>query len=233
MSAPLPPAAALGLQLLANQIWETCTANPNQVDDSLAALHRAVESALLSGLDPANIVEATEGLVTEAEAKGLRANIMPRLVQAPDPSQHRCHIHRSYHLTCAEFDLLLADNGACCKICGSVPGPHESSLLIEHDHAFGRRAVRGITCISCNKRVEAHEKGRKFNRDVSVYLRDPWYRRAELTNLDCSATCHRASHRRAVPADVLVGASWMFRRVIVERLKAQRAGEKQDAPLPE
>jgi hypothetical protein len=59
----------------------------------------------------------------------------------------RSYIWRTYEITEDEYDLLMADQGGRCAICGTRPtGP--ARLHLDHDHQTGRR--RGFLCFRCN-----------------------------------------------------------------------------------
>lgn len=72
-----------------------------------------------------------------------------------------CH-HRLYYLTCTDYERLLARAGQSCEICGSsAAGQHRGKLVIDHDHAHGQGAVRGLLCSRCNahmRRIDSEER---------------------------------------------------------------------------
>lgn len=51
-----------------------------------------------------------------------------------------------FGLTPADYERLLAHQGAVCAICGGVDGRRR--LNVDHDHATGE--VRGLLCSGCN-----------------------------------------------------------------------------------
>jgi hypothetical protein len=68
----------------------------------------------------------------------------------PAIGHNNCN-HRTYRLTCRQYDRLLARAGGFCEICGLAD--HENAhgrLWIDHDHAIGDWAVRGLVCRRCN-----------------------------------------------------------------------------------
>ncbi|MFE5868826.1 endonuclease domain-containing protein [Streptomyces roseifaciens] len=72
---------------------------------------------------------------------------------------HTSCYHTSYALTCSEYDDLLLRAGGQCMLCKIRPRSGRS-LNIDHDHALGGWAVRGLVCDRCNqviRRVEAGE----------------------------------------------------------------------------
>jgi len=64
---------------------------------------------------------------------------------------HASHAHRSYGMSCDQFDDLYRSASGRCEICG-VRGEDTptSRLFIDHDQAVGYYAVRGLLCNSCN-----------------------------------------------------------------------------------
>ncbi len=80
-------------------------------------------------------------------------------------SMRGCPSHRAYGLSCDQYDQLLARANDRCQICES-----DYALVIDHDHAVGAWAVRGILCAQCNATLYR-------NRDDKAqdYLADPWY----------------------------------------------------------
>jgi hypothetical protein len=56
------------------------------------------------------------------------------------------HLRRTFGITQAEYDELLARQGGGCAICGRKPG--KISLHIDHDHETGE--IRGLLCVGCN-----------------------------------------------------------------------------------
>lgn len=57
-------------------------------------------------------------------------------------------LRKKYGLSSNDFDLLLADQGGGCAICGSLRSLGNGSLHVDHDHVTGK--VRGILCQPCN-----------------------------------------------------------------------------------
>lgn len=103
-----------------------------------------------------------------------------------------CQRHTSYHLTCAEFDMLEREADGFCDVCHY---DHAGELSIDHDHAVGFRAVRGLVCSSCNIRLGLVDAGRRQpSRDALNYLSDPWYMRVGLEKLGCPTSCNRRDH---------------------------------------
>jgi hypothetical protein len=87
---------------------------------------------------------------------------------------HESCYHSGYSLTCAEYDDLRRLAGGCCKICREPT----SALSIDHDHAIGRWAVRGLLCQKCNQHLKLVELGRKSKTAaMSRYLANAWHKR--------------------------------------------------------
>lgn len=89
-----------------------------------------------------------------------------------------CH-HRTYYLDCAAFDALLGRANGACEICGAAASAqYNGKLVIDHDHAHGWGAVRGLLCSRCNahmRRIDSYE--RPLDEAVTSYLalgRGPW-----------------------------------------------------------
>lgn len=56
------------------------------------------------------------------------------------------HFKARYGITVEDYDVLLAEQGGKCAVCGEVPSHR---LHVDHDHETGR--VRGLLCTWCNK----------------------------------------------------------------------------------
>ncbi|MFB7732794.1 endonuclease domain-containing protein [Streptomyces sp. NPDC056112] len=93
--------------------------------------------------------------------------------------RHDSCYHVGYSLSCAEYDDLLRLARGCCKICKTPT----AKLYIDHDHAIGNWAVRGLICHDCNQDLKAVEAGRrKKSPAVSRYLANAWHRRQKSSN---------------------------------------------------
>lgn len=71
------------------------------------------------------------------------------------------HIKRTYGLTLADFETMLANQGGGCAICASADHGGKS-WHVDHDHETG--AVRGILCHGCNHALG----GARDNPDVLI-----------------------------------------------------------------
>lgn len=56
------------------------------------------------------------------------------------------HLRRTFNMSQADYDDLLARQGGGCRICGKEP--RKISLHVDHDHETGE--VRGLLCVGCN-----------------------------------------------------------------------------------
>ena len=56
------------------------------------------------------------------------------------------HLRRTFGITQADYQALLARQGGGCGICGRKPG--KISLHVDHDHETGE--IRGLLCVGCN-----------------------------------------------------------------------------------
>lgn len=74
------------------------------------------------------------------------------------PVRHDRCTHRKYLLTCSQYETLLSRSAGKCEICGfpaeENPG---GKLYIDHDHALGIWAVRGLLCQLCNTALRSPE----------------------------------------------------------------------------
>lgn len=61
-----------------------------------------------------------------------------------------CQTHKTYSLTCDDFEALWERSGGRCEACGFEPDRPERGLVIDHDHRYGNTAVRGLICRWCN-----------------------------------------------------------------------------------
>jgi len=90
---------------------------------------------------------------------------------------HESCNHKVYGLSCDQYERLLNRNGGLCEICG-IPGrlAARGKLYIDHDHAGGWTAVRGLVCSRCNIRIRDAEMGRDATPGVLAYLARGRYR---------------------------------------------------------
>lgn len=74
-----------------------------------------------------------------------------------EPGAHRDFALKKYGITQADYEVMLAEQGGGCAICGSTDAQNhtvfakhgtKSSLHVDHDHVTGK--VRGVLCGPCN-----------------------------------------------------------------------------------
>lgn len=92
------------------------------------------------------------------------------------PAHEKC-IHAGYLMDCEEYERLIARNGQRCELCDiDAEATTIGILRIDHDHAKGRQAVRGLVCDSCNAAMRHVDSGfRKPTDRQAHYLDNPWY----------------------------------------------------------
>lgn len=93
-------------------------------------------------------------------------------------SEHAaCSTHGIYALACDEFDALRDAAGGACQVCTRT-----APLEIDHDHAVGVNAVRGLVCRSCNLALRAVDAGTRTPRPQErAYLNGAWFHRDGFT----------------------------------------------------
>lgn len=86
------------------------------------------------------------------------------------PAGRPCR-HRSYWLSCEDFDRLRARALDRCEICGTRGSDTgHGELHIDHDPALGDWAVRGLLCSRCNTSLH------RLDSDAArAYLANPWH----------------------------------------------------------
>ena len=78
------------------------------------------------------------------------------------------YLRRTYGITSAEYDLLLAAHDGGCWICGKKPKVGGRRLHVEHDHRT--KAVRGLACWSCNRGLQTYRDAPAILRAAADYL---------------------------------------------------------------
>ncbi len=93
-----------------------------------------------------------------------------------------CKTHKTYSLSCDDFEALWERSGGTCEACGYEPPSAHRGLVIDHDHQYGDAAVRGLLCRWCNVAL-----GQLENPDINPafgtgpgswfagYLRRAWF----------------------------------------------------------
>jgi hypothetical protein len=88
---------------------------------------------------------------------------------------HRCTTHKLYGLTCEEYDALWVQQDGACGICRT---PFDvTPAEIDHDHALGGYAVRGLLCRECNGGLlPPIDAGRRApSMEAGRYLKAAWH----------------------------------------------------------
>jgi hypothetical protein len=73
-----------------------------------------------------------------------------------------------YGLKPGEYEIMLAQQGGCCAICGYVPQIGQRPLSVDHDHTSG--SVRGLLCGLCNTGLGNFRDESQFLRRAISYL---------------------------------------------------------------
>jgi len=141
-----------------------------------------------------------------------RVRYPPETQAMPSLWHITCTTHRSYNVSCEQFDDLLATAGFACQRC-RVPSER---LVIDHDHALGWWAVRGLLCPWCNSHLGLVDAGRKpCDADTERYLANPpiWRRKFELAPIYRLPTIvGRWERHQKVPRHLRIGSgnsAWM------------------------
>ena len=114
-------------------------------------------------------------------------------------AHERC-AHRHYWLTCEEFDAMAKAQGHACKLCGDATKP----LVVDHDHALGIWAVRGLICQFCNSLLAQVDAGRwESSARVAQYLAEAWH----LSQAPRTKPQTNPRRPRRIPAAVHIASS--------------------------
>lgn len=81
-------------------------------------------------------------------------------------------LKRTYGITLAQYDSLLASQRDCCAVCGKHRTKEKTNLHVDHDHKTGE--VRGLLCSYCNLRVVGRHRDAGLFEAASRYLRGPF-----------------------------------------------------------
>lgn len=76
--------------------------------------------------------------------------------------QRDLYLQRTYDITSAEYDAILAHQGGVCATCRKPP--RKKRHAVDHDHRTG--LVRGLLCHACNFKL----LGRR-DKDPDLFLR--------------------------------------------------------------
>ncbi|GAA0897861.1 endonuclease domain-containing protein [Pseudonocardia zijingensis] len=110
--------------------------------------------------------------IAERLAKHQRYRVaLPRASAGQMSLWHATCTHRSYNLTCEQFEDLLVAARFACQRCGE---PVEK-FCIDHDHRLGDWGVRGLLCSPCNTRLGQIECGRtSMDELTAAFLASPY-----------------------------------------------------------
>lgn len=101
-----------------------------------------------------------------------RARASARRWKLENPSRSKAatraaQLKRSYGISSAAFDAMVAKQGGVCALCGRPPGAGKR-LSIDHDHETG--TVRELLCHRCNFAVGLLGDSPIAARAVAAYL---------------------------------------------------------------
>ncbi|MEU7240276.1 endonuclease domain-containing protein [Streptomyces sparsogenes] len=83
--------------------------------------------------------------------------------------------HKTYRVSCDEYDRLLEEAGGRCQICRVHPGETKQGfLVVDHDASVGCWAVRGLLCTACNTGITVSPS---YSKEFNSYMANPWWRR--------------------------------------------------------
>lgn len=81
-------------------------------------------------------------------------------------------LRRTYGITLAQYEQMLADQGGGCAICERPASSMPTRLHVDHDHKT--QLVRGLLCWWCNRKSLPGVKDDADRAErTAVYLRDP------------------------------------------------------------
>jgi hypothetical protein len=87
------------------------------------------------------------------EEKRIRKNINANVQYKHNPDKYKkCMrkyiLYSKYKITLAKYEIMLANQNSCCKICGRHQSELKKALGVDHDHITGK--IRGLLCQKCN-----------------------------------------------------------------------------------
>jgi hypothetical protein len=107
--------------------------------------------------------------------------------QRRQAEERDAYLRRTFGITQADYDDLLARQGGGCAICGKRPG--KVSLHVDHHHATGE--VRGLLCVGCNNALG------QFRDDEDLLARAIQYVTADVRPFVDSLAIHDVIRERA------------------------------------
>lgn len=131
-----------------------------------------------------------------------------------------CRLHRSYELSCLDWDNLQMLGAGCCHCCGALT----DELKVDHDHTYGKAAVRGLVCHTCNVRLAYVDSGGRAATMVErTYLDSAWH----LSNrdLECVPTTAHVCTCHPEGRPVSIGEVALMLGVTRQRVAQLRLGD--------
>ncbi len=83
-------------------------------------------------------------------------------------SRHNSHLQKSYGITIADYDKILAAQGGTCAICNG--GTSKNFFALDHNHKNGN--PRGLLCASCNGALARFRDKITVMRRAVRYMKD-------------------------------------------------------------
>jgi hypothetical protein len=83
---------------------------------------------------------------------------------------HRHNLKKNYHMTVAQFDVMLAEQESLCRICGKHIHLGGKRLHIDHIERDGKIIIRGLLCPECNKGLGLFYDKPDVLRAAALYL---------------------------------------------------------------
>lgn len=80
------------------------------------------------------------------------------------------YLRRTYGISEAEYDAIVAQQGGVCFVCRKPPKPG-TNLHVDHDHKTG--LLRGALCHHCNFRVIGRQRNPDIFFRAYMYLNSP------------------------------------------------------------
>lgn len=80
-------------------------------------------------------------------------------------------LRKTYGITLAEYDRVLAYQGGACAICKRVPAPGKPRLAVDHDHRTG--LLRGLLCWLCNRAIGKFHDDTQRLVNAAEYVTNP------------------------------------------------------------
>lgn len=79
------------------------------------------------------------------------------------------HKLKTYGITRAQYEVMLAEQGGVCAICGELPSTGMGKAFhVDHDHATG--IVRGLLCGECNTGLGKFKDDPRMVETAAAYL---------------------------------------------------------------